>query len=176
MVFSQQDTKRNLDGEQFCEIFPAGVEAGDVPDFEFSLWSSDESCPLESILTRLLWGDALTESDVKLVEEEDLFLLEVTGQLEINIIDFRFTFASQHYFVYEKRKMLKRKFHLGVFVFLMGDFCSRFGSFGGGLKRGLSLGGNMALGSDDLNSVVTALPADHPSSGGSVLAFGLEVA
>ena len=106
LVFSQQDTKRNLDGEQFCEIFPAGVEAGDVPDFEFSLWSSDESCPLESILTRLLWGDALTESDVKLVEEEDLFLLEVTGQLEINIIDFRFTFASQHYFVYEKRKTL----------------------------------------------------------------------
>jgi len=85
------------------------------------------------------------ESDVKLVEEEDLFLLEVTGQL-------------------------------GVFLFLFGDFCSRFGSFGGGLRRGLSLGGNMALASDDLSSAVTALPADHPSSGGSVLAFGWEVA
>ena len=53
------------------------------------------------------------ESDVKLVEEEDLFLLEVTGQLEINIIDFRFTFASRHYFVYEGRKMLKVNFTLG---------------------------------------------------------------
>ena len=116
------------------------------------------------------------ESDVKLVEEEDLFLLEVTGQLEINIIDFRFTFASQHYFVYERRKMLREKFHLGVFVFLIADFCSWFESFGGGLKRGLSLGGKVALASDDLNSAVTALPADHPSSGGSVLAFGWEVA
>ena len=72
--------------------------------------------------------------------------------------------------------MLSKKFHLGVFVFLIGDFCSRFESFGGGLKRGLSLGGKVALASDDLNSAVTALPADHPSSGGSALAFGWEVA